>query len=64
MRNGQCTLGVSLIYLASALLTLNLLAWVLYGASLRLAVPFLVLWVAGVFIAAIEPSFSRLRERD
>lgn len=61
MKNAQGPIGVSLIYLASALLTLNLLAWILFGASLRPAVPFLALWVTGIVIAAIEPSCRRLQ---
>jgi hypothetical protein len=63
MRRAQSPIGVSLIYIGSALLTLNLLAWLLFGAPLGLAASFLALWATGIVIAAIEPSCGQPQRR-
>lgn len=59
----QSPIGVSLIYIGSMLLTMNLVAWVCFGAPLRAFVWFLGIWLMGIVIAAIESSCQRHQER-
>lgn len=59
LRSGA--LGASLIYIASALLTLNLLGWVVFGMPLKLVPAWGALWCVGILVHAVEPAKAMRR---
>jgi hypothetical protein len=58
---GSGAVGASLIQIASALIVLNLLAWVIFGAPLKLVPAWCALWCLGIVVHAVEPAKAMRR---